>query len=298
MADTNGVLFNIPILVRGGGDLASGVIYRLTQAGFPVIVTELEKPLLVRPTVSYGAAVFYGEVRVEQLTARRVSLADWDGASDRSNSAIPVVIDPGGELLTRLHPPILIDARMAKINLGTTLADAPLVVALGPGFTAGVDCHAVIETNRGHMLGRVIRSGGAEPDTAAPGAVNGRSSERVLRAPRNGYVTRQAPIGELIRAGEAVAWMDDSDQAILAPFDGMLRGLIHESVFVTAGLKIGDLDPRGQREQCFTISDKSLAVGGGVVEAVLSAPQIRGLIRTLIADGGKDHPADRAAHPV
>ncbi len=267
------VLFDLPILIRGGGDLASGVAYRLTQAGFPVVIVELAKPLLVRPTVSFGAAIFHGTVMIEGITAEQVSLDSLLTHSMEARASIPVVIDPDGQLLTHWLPPVVIDARMAKVNLSTTIDDAPLVIALGPGFTAGVDCHAVIETNRGHWLGRVIRQGSAEPDTAAPGSVNGRGGERVLRAIQDGYVTRQAPIGEFIQVGAPVAWMDD--QPIRAPFDGVLRGLIHESVFVTADLKIGDLDPRAKREHCFTISDKSLAVGGGVVEAVLSAPQVR-----------------------
>lgn len=282
-------------MIRGGGDLASGVAYRLICAGFPVIITELEKPLLVRPTVSYGAAIFYGEVTVERITARRTKIDDLisdfpsslrlphaletqpeRAPGGEANPMIPVVIDPDGQLITRLHPPVIIDARVAKVNLGTMIHDAPLVIALGPGFTAGVDCHAIIETNRGHTLGRVIRQDSAEPDTGTPGVVNGRGAERVIRAPREGYVTRQVPIGEVIHEGQPVAWMDD--QPLLAPFDGILRGLIHPSVFVTVGLKVGDLDPRAKREHCFTISDKSLAVGGGVVEAVLSAPQIREMV--------------------
>ncbi len=281
-------LFNVPVLIRGGGDLASGVAYRLVQAGFPVLIAELAKPMLVRPRVSYGAAIYSGEVTVEGIMARHVEIGELislpnplsDGTfgaySGRDRTVIPVVIDPDGTLIAQLHPPVIVDARVAKVNLSTTIHDAPLVIALGPGFTAGTDCHAVIETNRGHNLGRVITQGGAEPDTGTPGTVNGRGAERVIRAPHDGYVTRQAPIGEPIREGQPLAWI--GDVPILAPFDGMLRGLIHESVYVQAGLKIGDLDPRAKREHCFTISDKSLAVGGGVVEAVLSAPQIRMII--------------------
>lgn len=275
-------LFALPIVVRGGGDLASGVAYRLIQAGFPVIVTELAKPLFVRPRVSYGAAIYEGSITLDGIEARCVSIDQL--MAERTvwftvDRLIPVVVDPAGDLLRSLQPPIVIDARMAKINLDTLITDAPLVIALGPGFSAGVDCHAVIETNRGHTLGRVIWQGSAEPDTATPGKVNGRDVERVLRAPRDGYVTRQAAIGSVIRAGETIAWVDETP--LIAPFDGLLRGLIHELVFVTAGLKVGDLDPRAQPEHSFTISDKSLSVGGGVVEAVLSAPKIRELIRSL-----------------
>jgi len=276
-------LFDVPVLIRGGGDLASGVAYRLVQAGFPVFITELDKPTLVRPAVSYGTAIFHGTVMVEGITARRMTPDEgvaWV-VHPGPDPLIPVAIDPDGTLIARLRAPVVIDARVAKVNLGTTINDAPLVIGLGPGFTAGVDCHAVIETNRGHTLGRAIWHGSAEPDTGTPGKVNGKGAERVLRAPADGYVTRQMPIGTSVREGETLAWI--GDQPLLAPFDGMLRGLIHESVYVTAGLKIGDLDPRAQTEHCFTISDKSLAVGGGAVEAVLAAPVVRRLIAHTIS---------------
>jgi len=166
---------------------------------------------------------------------------------------------------------------MAKRNLGTTRRDAPLVIALGPGFEAGQDCHAVIETNRGHSLGRVILAGSAEPDTGRPGSVKGHESDRVLRAPAAGFVTSQAAIGDVLHQGDPVAWM--GDQPVYTPLDGVLRGLIHPSVPVNPGMKIGDVDPRAVREHCFTISDKALAIGGGVLEAVLSVPQVKELFR-------------------
>jgi xanthine dehydrogenase accessory factor len=263
------------ILVRGGGDLASGVIYRLYRAGFPVIVTELETPILVRRAVSYGAAVYTGEMAVEGVMARRARDAQ-DARQLLALGCIPVLVDAEGACLRTLEPPIIVDARMAKINLGTQQHDAPLVVALGPGFTAGLDCHAVIETNRGHNLGRALYTGAAEPDTGEPGIVDGKTHSRVLRAPAPGYVRPEAAIGDFIQPGQVIAWV--SGQALTAPFAGVLRGLIHERVFVQSGMKIGDLDPRAKREHCFTISDKSLAIGGGVLEAVLSAPQIRSFL--------------------
>lgn len=162
---------------------------------------------------------------------------------------------------------------MAKINLGTSLNDAPLVIALGPDFTAGLDCHVVIETQRGHNLGRAIYQGSAEPDTGEPGVMEGQTHSRVLRAPAAGHVQSAAAIGDMIAAGQVVARVSGVD--IPAPFSGVLRGIIHEQVQVTAGMKIGDLDPRSRREHCFTISDKSLAVGGGALEAVLAAPPVR-----------------------
>jgi xanthine dehydrogenase accessory factor len=186
---------------------------------------------------------------------------------------IPVLVDPEGIAIAVVRPTVVVDARMAKVNLGTRISDAPLVIALGPGFTAGVDCHAVIETNRGHKLGRVYREGAAEPDTGTPGIVNGRGAERVIRAPRDGHVIAHASVGDSIAEGQRLAEVDGVP--IYAAFSGVLRGLIHPRVLARAGQKIGDLDPRGTREHCFTISDKALAIGGGVVEAILSAPQVR-----------------------
>lgn len=260
------------ILVRGGGDLASGVIYRLHRAGFPVVVTELETPVFVRRAVCYGEAVYSGAITVDGVTACHAGSIDaaqlW-----LEREAVPVLVDPAGASLTALQPAVVVDARMAKANLGTRLTDAPLVVALGPGFTAGVDCHAVIETNRGHNLGRVISTGAAEADTGEPGVMGGHTHSRVLRAPAAGYVQSHWAIGDTITAGQVIASV--AGEVVTAAFTGVLRGLIHGQVWVEPGMKIGDLDPRAERSNCFTISDKSLAVGGGVLEAVLAAPQLR-----------------------
>lgn len=270
------------VLVRGGGDLASGVVYRLHRAGFPVIVTELATPLLVRRTVCFGAAVFDGSITVEGVTARLAA----DAAEARrllENDTVPVLVDPPAACRQTLRVAALVDGRMAKVNLDIRLDDADLVIGLGPGFTAGVDCHAVIETNRGHDLGRVIYEGAAEPDTGEPGVMAGHTHSRVLRAPASGQVKPASAIGDVIRSGQVIAWI--GEQPILAPFDGVLRGLIHERVHVQVGMKIGDLDPRSRQEHCFTISDKSLAVGGGVLEAILAAPQIRSLLVTGVVSG-------------
>lgn len=260
------------VLVRGGGDLGSGVIYRLHRAGFPVIVTERATPLLVRRSVCYGEAVYSGEITIGGVTAMRVDSAALAARLCATN-VIPVLVDEDNLALMALEPVIVVDARMQKINLGTTLDDAPLVVALGPGFSAGVDCHAVIETNRGHDLGRVIEHGPAEADTGEPGAVGGQTHSRVLRAPAAGFTVALAEIGDTIEAGQTIARV--AGAPVVAAFAGVLRGLIHERVPVTPGMKIGDLDPRARREHCFTISDKSLAIGGGVLEAVFAAPQVR-----------------------
>lgn len=269
----------VAVVVRGGGDLASGVIYRLAKAGFPVTVTELAHPLAIRRAVAYASAVYEGEITVEGLTARRVERAA-DVPAVLAVGEIPVLVDDTGTALTALKPAVVVDARLAKRNLGTTMEDAPLVIALGPGFEVGKDCHAVIETNRGHGLGRVIWNGSAEPDTGTPGNVQGHAADRVLRAPVDGYVTPRAAIGDRLAKGDTVAVV--GDLLIVAPFDGVLRGLIHPSVAVTRGMKIGDVDPRAVREHCFTISDKSLAVGGGVLEAILSAPQLASQLRSSL----------------
>jgi xanthine dehydrogenase accessory factor len=275
------VLFErVSVVVRGGGDLASGVIYRLAKAGFPVTVTELTHPLAIRRAVAYASAVYEATITVGGLTARRVERTA-DVTHVQAAGEIPVLVDDAGKALTALKPVVVVDARLAKRNLGTTIGDATLVIALGPGFEAGKDCHAVIETSRGHNLGRVIWSGSAEPDTATPGDIQGHAADRVLRAPADGYVTPRAAIGDRLEEGDAVAVV--GDQPVVAPFDGVLRGLIHRSVAVTRGMKIGDIDPRAVREHCFTISDKSLAVGGGVLEAILSAPQVAEQLRSSVS---------------
>lgn len=255
------------VVLRGGGDLATGAVARLTRAGFPVVVLELPRPLVVRRTVAVATAVLEGRITVEDIQAEWV--VDVATALRLAREGrVPVLVDPEGETLPHLRPSVLVDARMAKRNLGTRRDDAPLVVALGPGFTAGEDCDAVVETARGHFLGRVYWHGAALPDTGTPGLVHGYGRERVLRAPRAGVVQALVAIGAMVHEGQVLALVDG--EPVQAPFDGVVRGLIADGTPVPAGLKIGDVDPRGVREHCFTISDKSLAVGGGVLEAVLT----------------------------
>ena len=260
------------VLIKGAGDLASGVAYRLKRSGFPLMMTELPAPLLVRRAVAFGNAVYTGETTVEGIIAQRVeTLAEAQQLA--GTEAIPILVDPQATLLAAVQPQVLVDAIMAKANTGTTIADAPLVIALGPGFTAGEDCHVVIETNRGHNLGRVITRGQAETNTGTPGVIKGYAAGRVLRSPAEGRVLPCAAIGDEIKRGQLIATVDG--QEIRASFDGILRGLVHAEVNVAVGMKIGDLDPRGVAEHCFTISDKSLAIGGGVLEAILSNPVSR-----------------------
>lgn len=261
------------VVIRGAGDLASGVALRLHRAGFSVVMTEIEHPLAVRRTVAFAQAVFDGACRVEEVVGRRCLV---DEAMDAAaHGEVAVVVDAAGETLRRLQPAIVVDAIMAKRNTGTRCEDAPLVVALGPGFEAGVDCHAVIETDRGHNLGRVIWRGSAAPDTGEPGELPGvsRRASRVLRAPAAGHVIGRCAIGDRVAEGVELAVVRDAEeteQSIVAPFAGVLRGLLHPTVAVHAGMKIGDLDPRADVAYCFTVSDKSLAIGGGVMEAILT----------------------------
>ncbi len=265
MLITNPIFKNTPILIKGAGDLATGVAARLFHAGFPVAMTEIPTPTMVRRAVCFGSAVYEGEITVEDLTAARVAANDIEGCL--AQGKIPVVVDPTANTLKRWPPVVLIDAIMAKHNTGTRITDAPLVIALGPGFTAEQDCHYVIETNRGHWLGRIINRGAAQANTNTPGVVKGQTKSRVLRAPATGYLNPRAVIGEAVKAGDAIGTV--AGEPVIVPFDGVLRGLIHPNVPLTPGYKIGDVDPRGTREHCFTISEKSLAIGGGVLEAIL-----------------------------
>ncbi|CAG0988507.1 hypothetical protein ANRL4_02314 [Anaerolineae bacterium] len=262
--------FNSLVLIRGAGDLATGAAYRLRKAGFPVIMTELPVPLSVRLTVAFSSCVRNHTVMIEGVLGRLSSLDRLEEAHAWAvQGIVTVLVDPEGDSIRRLRPAVVVDARVAKTKLDTSLHDAPLVVALGPGFNAGVDCHAVVETNRGHHLGRVYWQGSAEPNTGTPAHVKGIGGDRVLRAPTDGIMTQIKVIGCRVQAGDLVARIDQTP--VIAPFEGVLRGLIDDDTVVSAGMKIGDLDPRAHRQHCFTISDKSLAVGGGVVEAVLSA---------------------------
>lgn len=265
-------LSSYPVLIKGAGDLATGIALRLWRAGFPVVMTEVAAPLAVRRTVAFAQAVYDGAWQVEGVVAQRATVAEvrplWAART------IPVLVDPAATCRVQLQPAVIVDAIMAKQNTGTQRSDAPLVVALGPGFTAGGDCHAVIETQRGHYLGRVIWQGAAIPNTGTPGELPGVGVKlsRVLRAPVAGHVQPRFAIGECVPEGAIVATIAAEGQAVAeirAPFAGVLRGLIHPAVHVPAGLKIGDLDPRAERDFCFTVSEKALAIGGGVLEAVL-----------------------------
>jgi xanthine dehydrogenase accessory factor len=254
-------------LVKGAGDLATGVALRLLRSGFAVVMTEIGRPTVVRRTVAFAEAVYDGRATVEGVEGVRAEQdAQGEGIDDLlARGAVPVVVDPQAAVRARLRPALLVDAIMAKRNLGTRIGDAPAVVALGPGFVAGRDVHAVIETMRGHTLGRVIYRGEALPNTGIPGEVGGFAEERVLRAPRPGVLRGAHEIGDRVNRGEVVAYVDDLP--VPSRLDGVLRGLLRSGLEVSAGFKVGDVDPRAQREHCFTVSDKALAIAGGVLEA-------------------------------
>lgn len=250
-------------LLRGGGDLATGVAWRLNRSGFPVVVCELAEPLTVRRTVALSSAVSEGRIVIEGMVGRLARTPD-EAVLMAFSGDVGVVISP---TLPDVGADVVIDARLAKRNLDTAIDDAPLVVGLGPGFTAGQDCDAVVETMRGPRLGRVIWEGTAAPDTGTPGRVGGRDAERVLRAPRAGEVRWDAVIGERVRQDQPLGTV--AGAPVAAPFEGVVRGLIRNGSAVPAGLKIGDVDPRLD-VSCDEISDKALAVGGGVLEAVMA----------------------------
>lgn len=253
-------------IVRGGGDLATGIIYRLHKVGFKVICLETYQPLAVRRTVSAAEAVYEGSVIVDGMRIRKVeTLASvYEG----NREEIPLLVDPSARILKTIRPDILIDAIMAKKNLGTNKSMAPIVLAIGPGFSAPDEVDAVIETKRGHYLGRVITKGSAIPNTGIPGIEMGYSTERLLRSPGNGFFSANVSIGDMVKNGQVVGYVDGKE--VHAGLDGVVRGLIHPCAPVKIGLKIGDVDPRGERNHCFSITDKALAVAGGVLEALFS----------------------------
>lgn len=258
--------FDDLVVIKGAGDLATGVAYRLRRAGFPVVMTEIAQPTVVRRTVSFAQAVFDGTSEVEGMRARLAATADEALALTRRHE-VALIVDPQATVIHALRPSIVVDAIVAKRNTGTSIDDAPVVIALGPGFRADVDAHAVIETNRGHRLGRAIWHGEAEPDTGIPGLVDGHGADRVLRAPASGTFVAMRDIGERVSQGDVVGYVEG--RPVVVPFDGCLRGIIHSDVHVHRAMKIGDVDPRATVEHCFTISDKALAIGGGVLEATM-----------------------------
>ncbi len=258
---------NLKILIRSGGELASAVAYRLAQSHFHVLMTETHQPQAVRRNVSFCEAVYDSEKTVEGLTARLVHSAN-EVFKTWQEGKLALIVDPEARIKESIKPDVVIDAIIAKKNLGTKITDAPLVIGLGIGFTAGEDVHVVIETNRGHDLGRLLRRGQAEPDTGSPGVIAGYSTERVLRAPREGTFKTVKSIGDMVQAGDTIAYVEN--EAVKTIIPGVVRGLLRDGTPVHKGMKAGDVDPRGILSYCDTISDKGRAIAGGVLEAIMS----------------------------
>ena len=258
------------VLIRGGGDLATGVALRLIRSGLRVVVTEIAQPLAVRRTVAFAEAVYAGEITVEGITAHSISdpTDSFRILMVLGKQQVPVLVDPACTSAKALHASVIVDARMTKHPPEAIGYSPVLYIGLGPGFEAGVNCQAVIETRRSHMLGRVYWRGGPDADTGLPDG----DPQRVLRAPADGEFFAHAKIGQHIQTGQAIA--EVAGQMVIAPFPGVLRGILHTGLTVTRGLKIGDIDPRDDPHLCQLVSDKSLSVGGGVLEAMLSRPEL------------------------
>jgi xanthine dehydrogenase accessory factor len=266
------------VLLRGGGDLASGVAMRLYRAGVRILITEISQPLAVRRLVSFSEAVFEGEFEVEGVTGMLINPDDGN-LKDllhhlHERQIIPLIVDPDLHILGTIDPAVVVDCRMRKVPPQDFDYGDRFFIGLGPGFTAGLNCNAAVETKRGHYLGRVYWSGGPEENTGEPDPVAGISWERVIRAPLAGILEPLKDIGERVRSGDVLARV--AEVPVQAPFSGVLRGMLRPGILVAKGLKIGDLDPRGKPEYSRTVSDKSLAVGGGVLEAILSQRDVRG----------------------
>jgi xanthine dehydrogenase accessory factor len=258
------------IIVRGGGDLATGTIHRLWSAGFPVLVLETEYPAAIRRQVSLCEAIYEGTSRIEGMEGVRISKPQEAAAVIRQGK-VPLLVDPEGESIRCLQPAVVVDAILAKKNLGTTKDMAGLTIGLGPGFTAGEDVDLVVETKRGHNLGRIIREGAAAPNSGIPGIIGGYGAERVIHAAAAGRIRNVRQIGDVVNQGEIIAQIETEDGAVDVPasLTGIIRGLIRDGYPVTKGFKIADIDPRKEELQnCFTISDKARCIAGSVLEAV------------------------------
>lgn len=255
------------VLIKGAGDLATGIGCRLHRCGFCVVMTELAVPTTVRRTVAFSRAVYEGTAQVEDVMGVLChTISEINNTI--SNDQVGVIVDEGCEILKEWKPDILVDAILAKKNLGTRIGDAPMVIGVGPGFSAGEDCHLVVETKRGHDLGRCIYKGSAFPNTGVPGLIGGYDKERIIRAGAAGSFKGVVTIGDLVEKGDVVGFSGGAP--ITALIGGVVRGLLQDGVVVTKNMKSGDVDPRGMAENCFTISDKATAIGGGVLEGILS----------------------------
>ena len=259
-------LSHLVILIRGGGEIASGVAHKLGRARFRVCLTEAPHPLAVSREVAFCEAIYDGKKEIEGVTAKKAESAD-EIAGVWQENRLPIIVDPGALVKDIIKPQVLVDAIMAKKNLGTRITDAPLVIGLGPGFKAGSDVHMVVETNDSENLGRVIREGEAERDTGVPIAIAGLTFERALHSPINGLFQTDKDIGDLATAGEVVASV--AGQPVKAEIDGIIRALLRSGTAVEKGTKLGEIDPTGNKEACFTIRPKMRTIAGGVLEAIM-----------------------------
>ena len=250
--------------------MASGIAHRLRQCHMQVLITEVAEPTAVRRMVAFAEAVYCGRHTIEGVTAVRVASVA-EALAELHRDIIPLLIDPEAKIRRQVHPSVIVDATMVKTGADTRLTDASLVIGIGPGFTVGRNAHAVVESNRGYYLGRVIWQGSAQPDTGVPAPVAGHTDARVLRAPRSGRFHALRAIGDRVQAGEMVGEVDGAP--VYTEIAGVVRGMLHDGVQIGAGVKIGDVDPRGERGYCDTISDKARAIGGGVVEAIFHSYQ-------------------------
>lgn len=259
------------VIVRGGGDLASGTIYKLKQCGFLVLVLECERPSAIRRNVSFSEAVYEKKATVEGMTCY-LSTSLAEAIVRLRQRQLTMLIDPLGKAIEELKPFVVVDAILAKRNLGTNRSMANITIALGPGFVAGKDVDAVIETMRGHCLGRVLYQGSAIPNTGVPGRIAGYDRERVIHSPSSGIVRNVKKITDIVEKGDVIAWIEQGEEKIpvVATMDGLLRGLIRDGYSVSKNFKMADIDPRlDEYQNCFTISDKARCIAGGVVEAIL-----------------------------
>lgn len=254
------------VVIKGAGDLATGVALRLHHSGFDVVMTDLPKPLAIRRTVAFCEAIRNGQTTVEDVTAKFAESKEVVQEILKEGK-IPVLADPEANIIGEIKPDVVVDAILAKRNTGTKIIDAKTVIGIGPGFTAGEDCHAVIESMRGHTLGRAIYEGPALPNTNIPGLIGGFAGERVLRAPADGEFKSVHKIGDLVKSGDIIGYVEG--KPMKATIDGVLRGLIADGTNVKEGLKSGDVDPRGESSYCTLVSDKALSIAGGVLEAIL-----------------------------
>jgi xanthine dehydrogenase accessory factor len=253
------------VVVRGAGDLATGVICRLHHAGYRVLALEIERPTTIRRTVAFSEAIYQGTMTVDGVVCRRAS-SDREAKTIMDNGEVALLVDPSGQAIVSMRPGAVVDAIIAKKNLGTTTGMAPFVVALGPGFMAGRDCHCVIETMRGHDLGKIITDGMAIANTGVPGLIGGYSAERVIHSSTAGEFISNLQIGDVVRKGDVIATIGEAP--VIATIDGVLRGLLRNHLEVPQGFKIADIDPRGDVSHCFSVSDKARAIGGAVLEAL------------------------------